>query len=264
MLRYRGANLIRAGIIGVILIILVIAVGLQPERLLQYGTSLRYHALFSEAGGLANGNDVTVSGIKVGTVSSIELDNGDALVGFTINSKYALGSETTAHIRTGTLLGERMKEIAREVFQEIAPDYIERASASDEAAAKLRAQLALIKAKEHVTVKEAQNRIIFLRTVEAGAADRSYGIEVAKLAGIPSTVTQRAREILKKHEENEHQLSDNLTVRSRRKPKLIVNQLSLFTALEEELRIALRQVDVENLTPLEALRVLAELKNKAT
>jgi len=59
-------------------------------------------------------------------------------------------------------------------------------------------------------------------------------------------------------------LSDNLTVRSRRKPKLIVNQLSLFTALEEELRIALRQVDVENLTPLEALRVLAELKNKAT
>ena len=108
MLRYRGSNLIRAGVIGVILIILVIAVGLQPERLLQYATSLRYQALFSEAGGLAVGNDVTVSGIKVGTVSSIELDNGDALVGFTINSKYALGSETTAHIRTGTLLGERV------------------------------------------------------------------------------------------------------------------------------------------------------------
>src|ERR1700760_742163 len=108
MLRYRGSNLIRAGVIGVILIVLVIAVGLQPERLLQYATSLRYQALFSEAGGLANGNDVTVSGIKVGTVSSIKLDNGDALVGFTINSKYALGSETTAHIRTGTLPGERV------------------------------------------------------------------------------------------------------------------------------------------------------------
>ena len=108
MQRYRGSNLIRAGVIGVILIILVIAVGLQPERLLQYATSLRYQALFSEAGGLATGNDVTVSGIKVGTVSSIELDNGDALVGFTINSKYALGPETTAHIRTGTLLGERV------------------------------------------------------------------------------------------------------------------------------------------------------------
>ena len=116
----------------------------------------------------------------------------------------------------------------------------------------------------HVAVKESQNRIIFLRTVESGPADRSYGIEVAKLAGIPGTVTQRAREILKKHEENEHQLSDNLTVRSRRKPKIIVNQLSLFTALEEELRNDLRQVDVENLTPLEALRVLAELKKKAT
>jgi phospholipid/cholesterol/gamma-HCH transport system substrate-binding protein len=108
MLRYRGANLVRAGVIGVILIILVIAVGLQPERLLQYATAIRYQALFSEAGGLAVGNDVTVSGIKVGTVSSIELDNGDARVGFTINSKYALGSETTAHIRTGTLLGERV------------------------------------------------------------------------------------------------------------------------------------------------------------
>ena len=108
MLRYRGSNLIRAGFIGVVLIILVIAIGLQPERLIQWATSLRYQALFSDAGGLAVGNDVTVSGIKVGTVSSIELDNGDALVGFTINSKYALGSETTAHIRTGTLLGERV------------------------------------------------------------------------------------------------------------------------------------------------------------
>ena len=76
--------------------------------MLQYATAIRYQALFSEAGGLAVGNDVTVSGIKVGSVSSIELDNGDALVGFTIDGKYALGSETTAHIRTGTLLGERV------------------------------------------------------------------------------------------------------------------------------------------------------------
>jgi phospholipid/cholesterol/gamma-HCH transport system substrate-binding protein len=108
MQRYRGSQLIRAGFIGVVLIILVIAIGLQPERLIQWATSLRYQALFSEAGGLAVGNDVTVSGIKVGSVSSIKLDNGDALVGFTINSKYALGSDTTAHVRTGTLLGERV------------------------------------------------------------------------------------------------------------------------------------------------------------
>ena len=115
----------------------------------------------------------------------------------------------------------------------------------------------------HVAVKEAQSRIVFLRTVEAGPADRSYGIDVAKLAGIPGPVTQRAREILKKHEENEHQLSDNLTVRAIRKPKIVVNQLSLFTALEEELRNALREIEVDAITPLEALRLLAELKKKA-
>jgi DNA mismatch repair protein MutS len=115
----------------------------------------------------------------------------------------------------------------------------------------------------HVAVREAANRIVFLRKVEAGPADRSYGIEVAKLAGIPQTVTQRAREILKKHEENEHELSDNLTVRARRKPKIVINQLALFTALEEELRNSLRALDVDNLTPLEALRLLTEFKKKA-
>lgn len=115
----------------------------------------------------------------------------------------------------------------------------------------------------HVTVKESENRIVFLRGVESGPADRSYGIEVAKLAGIPGPVTQRATEILKKHEENEHQLSDNLTVRARRKPKIVVNQMSLFTALEEELRNAVRSLDVDSMTPLEALRFLSELRKKA-
>ena len=108
MLKYRGSNLVRAGIIGVVLAILVIAIGLQPERLIQWATAIRYQALFSEAGGLTQGNDVTVSGIKVGTVDKISLDNGDALVDFTIAGKYALGSDTTAHIQTGTLLGERV------------------------------------------------------------------------------------------------------------------------------------------------------------
>jgi DNA mismatch repair protein MutS len=115
----------------------------------------------------------------------------------------------------------------------------------------------------HVTVKEAGEKIIFLRTVEPGAADRSYGIEVARLAGVPHGVTQRAREILKKHEENEHQLSDNLTVRARRKTRVLVNQLSLFTALEEELRNSVRNLDIDTVTPLEALKFLAELKEKA-
>lgn len=112
--KYRGSHLIRAGVIGVVLMILVITVGLQPERLLSYATGLRYQALFTEAGGLASGNDVTLSGIKVGSVSSVELVNGDVLVGFTVQSKYALGSETTAHIRTGTLLGERVLALESE------------------------------------------------------------------------------------------------------------------------------------------------------
>jgi DNA mismatch repair protein MutS len=115
----------------------------------------------------------------------------------------------------------------------------------------------------HVTVKESDNRIIFLRTVEAGPADRSYGIEVARLAGIPQSVTERAREILRKHEENEHQLSDNLTVRAKRKTRVVVNQLPLFTAIEEELRNCLRDLDLNNVTPLEALRKLEELRKKA-
>ncbi|MCT7660575.1 MCE family protein [Mycobacterium deserti] len=114
MNRYRGSQLVRAGVIGVVLIILVIAVGLQPERLMSWATALRYQAVFTEAGGVTVGNDVTVSGIKVGSVSSVELVNGDALIGFTISGKYALGSDTTAHIRTGTLLGERVLALESE------------------------------------------------------------------------------------------------------------------------------------------------------
>jgi phospholipid/cholesterol/gamma-HCH transport system substrate-binding protein len=88
--------------------VLVIAVGLAPEKLYAWATSLRYQALFSEAGGIAVGNDVTVSGIKVGRVSGVSLDNGDALVTFTIDGSVPLGSQSTAHIRTGSLLGERV------------------------------------------------------------------------------------------------------------------------------------------------------------
>ena len=115
----------------------------------------------------------------------------------------------------------------------------------------------------HVTVKEADNRIIFLRSIEAGRADRSYGIEVARLAGIPVDVTARAREILKKHEENEHHLSDNLTVPAKRKTRITANQLQLFTAMEEELRRSLRALDIDNLTPVEALKQLADLRKRA-
>lgn len=108
MLKYRGRQLIRAGILGVVLILLVIAVGLAPERLVSWATAVRYQAQFADAGGLAVGNDVTISGIKVGTVSSVALEGRNALVTMVVDGSVSLGSATTAHIRTGTLLGERV------------------------------------------------------------------------------------------------------------------------------------------------------------
>jgi phospholipid/cholesterol/gamma-HCH transport system substrate-binding protein len=66
-------QLIRTGFIGVVLVVLVILVGLAPEKLSAWATSVRYQALFEDAGGLATGDDVTVSGIKVGSVSKVAL-----------------------------------------------------------------------------------------------------------------------------------------------------------------------------------------------
>ena len=91
-----------------VLIALIIAVGLAPERLVSWATTIRYQALFSEAGGITTGNNVLVSGVKVGTVSDVALREGDALVTFGVNGKVRLGSQTTAHIRTGSLLGARV------------------------------------------------------------------------------------------------------------------------------------------------------------
>jgi phospholipid/cholesterol/gamma-HCH transport system substrate-binding protein len=108
MLKYRGRQLIRAGFMGVVLCVLVIAVGLAPERLVSWATAIRYQAQFTDAGGVAVGNDVTISGIKVGSVSRIALQGRNALVTFTIDGSVPLGSDTTAHVRTGTLLGERV------------------------------------------------------------------------------------------------------------------------------------------------------------
>ncbi|MEY8014606.1 MCE family protein [Mycobacterium servetii] len=108
MNKYRGAGLIRAGFIGAVLIMLVIAVGLNPDQLIQRATTVRYQALFSDAGGLAQGNDVTVSGMKVGSVTGMALQHGDVLVTFTVNGNVGLGSASTAHIRTGSLLGQRV------------------------------------------------------------------------------------------------------------------------------------------------------------
>lgn len=106
--KYRGSKLVRSGFIGLALILLVITVGLQPQRLVELATSIRHQALFTDAGGLSPGNDVRVSGVKVGTVSEVALKQGKALVTFMVDGRVRLGSDTTAHIRTGTLLGQRL------------------------------------------------------------------------------------------------------------------------------------------------------------
>ena len=108
MLRYRRKNLIRSGIIGLVLITLVIAIGLQPDRLITMATGVRYQAEFAEAGGLTEGNDVQLSGITIGRVTDVSLGERGAIVSFVLNQRFPLGAKTTAHIRTGSLLGARI------------------------------------------------------------------------------------------------------------------------------------------------------------
>jgi DNA mismatch repair protein MutS len=113
----------------------------------------------------------------------------------------------------------------------------------------------------HVSVKEAGGSVIFLRKVEPGAADRSYGIEVAKLAGLPHEVVVRAREVLAEHESSEHRLTERITPGAsdaRERPA----QLTIFTPLSQPVLEKLREVDLNRLTPLEALNLLAELKRQ--
>jgi DNA mismatch repair protein MutS len=113
----------------------------------------------------------------------------------------------------------------------------------------------------HVSVKEAGGSVVFLRRVEPGAADRSYGIEVAKLAGLPNEVVVRAREVLAEHESSERRLSDHLTPGSSAEPER-PTQLTIFTPLSQPVLEKLREVDLNRLTPLEALNLLAELKKE--
>ncbi|WP_431239215.1 MCE family protein [Mycolicibacterium aichiense] len=108
MLKYRKPELVRAGFLGTVLILLVVAVGLAPQRLSDWATNVRYYAEFTEAGGLSSGNDVKLSGVKVGTVTDVALGEHGAIVTLAVTDSVRLGSQTTAHIRTGSLLGARI------------------------------------------------------------------------------------------------------------------------------------------------------------
>jgi DNA mismatch repair protein MutS len=115
----------------------------------------------------------------------------------------------------------------------------------------------------HVSVKESGDQVIFLRKVEPGPADRSYGIEVARLAALPLAVIERAREILALHEKSEVSVSDQLEAPRRKKrgatPGL---QIQLFEPVGHQIAERIRGLDIDNLRPLEALKLLAELKEE--
>src|SRR5947209_3906218 len=113
----------------------------------------------------------------------------------------------------------------------------------------------------HVSVKENAGGIVFLRKVEPGCADRSYGIEVAKLAGLPSEVVVRAREVLHEHEHAEHQASSHLAAAAP-KERASSMQLTMFTPLSQKIVDRLREADLNNLTPIEALNLLHEMKKE--
>jgi DNA mismatch repair protein MutS len=109
-----------------------------------------------------------------------------------------------------------------------------------------------------VSVKESGDRIIFLRKVEPGAADRSYGIEVARLAALPAAVIERAREVLALHERTEHEVTEELTPGAR--PHAV--QISMFEPVNYEIAERIRRLELDNLRPIEALRLLAELQDE--
>jgi len=114
----------------------------------------------------------------------------------------------------------------------------------------------------HVTNKEVGNKIIFLRKLARGGSTHSFGIHVAKMAGMPPSLIDRANEILKqletKHMDGETgSIAGKITA-----PKL---QLSIFDAHTEtfdEIRKLLEGADINRLTPVEALLKLQEIKNK--
>jgi DNA mismatch repair protein MutS len=106
-----------------------------------------------------------------------------------------------------------------------------------------------------VAVKEAAGGIVFLHNIEPGAASKSYGIEVARLAGLPAVVIERAKHVLKQHEKQERQ---SVQVETAAEPM----QLTIFTPLSQRIVDRIESVEVNALTPLQALNLLEELQQE--
>jgi DNA mismatch repair protein MutS len=111
----------------------------------------------------------------------------------------------------------------------------------------------------NVAVREVGDAILFLHRLQPGGADRSYGIEVGRLAGLPADVIKRARSLLRLLEGGD--LAGALAAKGERKPTS--EQLPLFASPTHPVVDRLRGIDPENLTPLAALQLLAELHDEA-
>ena len=109
----------------------------------------------------------------------------------------------------------------------------------------------------HVSVTEDNGNIVFLRRIVEGGADRSYGVHVARLAGIPSSIVNRAWEILRELEE--YQGSVKLSATGNSVEGVQLSFLNKSTQLVDEIK----DIEISNLTPLEAITKLYELQNKA-
>jgi DNA mismatch repair protein MutS len=109
----------------------------------------------------------------------------------------------------------------------------------------------------NVAVREAGDQVLFLHRLEAGGTDRSYGIHVAQLAGLPDDVVARARIVLATLE-GEHRVLPGIP------PTVDPSQLALFAAvLPHPVVEELKGLDVDRMTPIEALNRLAELKKRS-
>ena len=116
----------------------------------------------------------------------------------------------------------------------------------------------------NVAVREWGDKIVFLRRIQEGAADRSYGIHVAQLAGVADAVVERARAILDNLERSEEDAAERIVFGDERPPTPRDLQLGLFAPPPPSPVLeALREIDLDELTPLEALNRLAELKRLA-
>lgn len=122
-----------------------------------------------------------------------------------------------------------------------------------------------------IAVKEKGDDIVFLRKIVQGGADKSYGIQVAKLAGVPDSVIERAKEIVEELSANDiTSVTKNITPatagtkkKKERLDEVDLTQMSLFdTVKDDDILEELKTIDVGNLTPIEALNKLYELQNK--